>query len=60
MVENSTFFFIYDNINEENELYTCQELMETDKSEVEIAKLLNKIKFSPPDEILQKIFERIF
>jgi len=60
MEKNSTFFFIYDNINEENEMYTGEELMETDKSEDELSKLFNKIEFSPPNRILKRIFEQVF
>lgn len=60
MVKNSTFFFIFDNINEENEMHNGEELMETDKSEPELAQLFNKIEFSPPDRILKRIFEQVF
>ena len=60
MVKNSTFFFIYDNINKENELYDGEELIETEKQDAEIAELLDKIEFLPPDRILQRIFEQVY
>lgn len=60
MVKNSTFFFIYNNINKENELYNGEELMEPDNKDAEIAQFLDKIEFTPPDRILKRIFEQIY
>ncbi|MFW5644747.1 MAG: hypothetical protein ACOCZL_02430 [Bacteroidota bacterium] len=60
MIKSSTIFFIYDNINKENELYDGEGLIETGRSEAEIAELLNQIEFTPPDRILNRIFEKIF
>ncbi|MFW5820963.1 MAG: hypothetical protein ACOCWA_06715 [Bacteroidota bacterium] len=60
MVKNSTIFFIYDNINEENELYSHQELTEPGRTRDDFSLLLDKIEFNPPDRILQRIFEKAF
>jgi hypothetical protein len=60
MTKNSTFFFIYDNLKKENELFSSQELLETEVEEEEIAGLLRRIEFSPPDRILRRIFEKAY
>jgi hypothetical protein len=58
MIKNSTLFFIYDNLNKENELYTSQDLIEEGGIDEEIEFLLDKIDFSPSQTVLKRILEK--
>lgn len=59
MVKNSTLFFIYDNLNKENELYTHRDLLEEGGVEdEEIEELLDSLELSPPDSVLKRIYEK--
>jgi hypothetical protein len=60
MVKNSTLFFIYDNLNKENELYQTQDLLDEGEIDEEIDFLLSRVEFSPSDSVLKEIFEKAF
>ncbi|MBE0652152.1 MAG: hypothetical protein IH594_00035 [Bacteroidales bacterium] len=57
MIKNSTIFFIYDELNEENELYTWQDLTEAPSPDDELYMLLNSLEISPSQAVLQRIFQ---
>lgn len=58
MIKNSTLFFIYDNLNKENELYTSQDLFEEGEVDEELGFLLDRIEFSPSEKVLKRILKQ--
>jgi hypothetical protein len=60
MVKTSTLFYIFDNIENENELYTGRDLTEEKQDEGEIDELLGMIEYTPSDDVLARIYKKAF
>ncbi len=58
MVKNSTLFYIFDNLNKENELYNSRDLTEEKEEEEEFDELFSMIQYIPSDRVLARIFEK--
>ena len=57
MIENSTIFFFYDDLNEENELFTWQDITEGPKPGDEWFELLSTLEYAPSEIVLQRIYQ---
>lgn len=61
MVKCSTLFFIYDDLERKNELFTGEILFsQTQEIDIELASYLDGLEFSPSERSLRKILEYTF
>ena len=60
MTKNSTLFFILDNTDKQNELFTVEDMVHNGKLyREELSRIFANIEYSPRDHVMIRILEKI-